>query len=90
MEPLNAQMGELGRQMSVEGERMRAAHAPMQALGEQMREAGEPMQALGEKMRVLGKQQERLSRQADATVRTVIEQALRDGKAERSDRLMAY
>ena len=87
MAPLHAQMSKLGAQMSAESEGLRSAHEPMQRLGEKMRAEGEPMREIGEKMGVLGKEQERAARQADAKVQGVIERALREGKAERSDRL---
>ena len=42
------------------------------------------MQALGERMGELGKQQEALSHEADVRVRQLLDQALRDGKAQPS------
>ena len=72
------------------GGRMSASHEPLQAIGEQMRAASAPMQELGAQMKVLGEEQGRLSRAADASVKSVIDRALREGKAERSDRMSAY
>lgn len=89
MRPLNEQMSALGALMSEHGRKIESAHRPLQELGEQMRIASEPMKALGEKMRVLGEQQEKLSREADAQTRQLLEQALRDGKAQPSQSFMA-
>jgi beta-lactamase regulating signal transducer with metallopeptidase domain/predicted nucleic acid-binding Zn-ribbon protein len=90
MRPLNDQASDLGGRMGVMGSRMSASHEPLKAISEQMREASAPMKELGEQMKVLGEEQGRLSRAADASVRTVIDRALREGKAERSDRISAY
>jgi len=81
MEPLQAQMEKLSGAMSEHSRQMDAAHKPMEALSRQMEEASKPMQALGQQMEVLGQQQEKLSREADRVVRTLIDDALKSGKA---------
>ena len=53
----------------------------MTAISAQMEEASKPMEALGRQMEALGKQQEKLSRDADRTVRVLIDESLKTGKA---------
>jgi hypothetical protein len=50
-------------------------------MSRRMQEASKPMEDLGRQMDALSKRQEPLVEQADAEVRRLIEQALRDGKA---------
>jgi hypothetical protein len=46
-----------------------------------MEQASKPMEALSQQMEALGRQQEKLSQQADRTIRTLIDDALKTGKA---------
>ncbi|MCL1633412.1 M48 family metalloprotease [Luteimonas sp. SX5] len=78
---LHAQMDALSAAMDAQSRRLEAAHAPMTAISAQMEEASKPMEALGRQMEALGKQQEKLSRDADRTVRVLIDESLKTGKA---------
>lgn len=51
-------------------------------LGEQMGALGEKMGALGERMGKLGEEQGRIGEQADRTVRSIIDQSLKNGTAK--------
>lgn len=82
LDAVSAQMETLGRRMEVLGSQLEAAHAPMEALGREMELAGKPMEALGAQMEVLGKQMETLSDAANRETLGLIDQALREGKAE--------
>lgn len=81
MEPLQAQMEKYSGTMNEHSRRMQAAHEPIQALSREMEQASKPMEALSQQMEALGKQQEKLSLQADRTIRTLIDDALKTGKA---------
>lgn len=81
MEPLQAQMEKLGESMNVHARRMTEAQKPMEALSQQMQDASKPMDALGKQMDALGEQQEQLSRAADRVLRTLIDDALKNGQA---------
>jgi beta-lactamase regulating signal transducer with metallopeptidase domain len=81
MDPLQSQMETLSRAMEKHSAAMQRAHQPMEELSRKMQEASQPMEALGKQMDLLGKRQEPLIQQADAEVKRLIEQALREGKA---------
>ena len=81
MEPLQTQMEKYSDTMNEHSRRMQAAHEPIQALSREMEQASKPMEALSQQMEALGRQQEKLSRQADRTIRTLIDDALKTGKA---------
>jgi beta-lactamase regulating signal transducer with metallopeptidase domain len=81
MEPLQSQMETLSRAMQEHSAAMQRAQQPMQEMSRRMQEASKPMAELSRQMDALGKRQEPLVKQADADVRRLIEQALRDGKA---------
>lgn len=83
IDAVSAQMEALGRRMEALGAQLEAVHAPMEALGKEMELAGKPMEDLGAQMEVLGKQMEALSDAANRETLNLIDQALRDGKAER-------
>lgn len=85
MEVLSEQMESLGEIMERQGEQLERAHQPMEALGKQMEVAGKPMEALGDKMEVLGEQMDVLSKEADRKVKRLIDEAIRNGKAVRTD-----
>ncbi|SFU27640.1 M56 family metallopeptidase [Pseudoduganella namucuonensis] len=82
MEPLKRQMGQLSAELGKMHGDMAATHAPMEALSAEMREASKPLRELGAKMGELGREQGRLSREADQTVRALIQEAVRNGRAE--------
>jgi beta-lactamase regulating signal transducer with metallopeptidase domain/predicted nucleic acid-binding Zn-ribbon protein len=82
MAPLGAQMDQVSESMRKQGAEMERWHAPMADLGKQMEAASAPMKPLGDKMGVLGKRQEALTHKADAEVLVLIEQSLREGKAQ--------
>ncbi len=81
-QPLDEQMHQLAQLMSQQSQKLQAMHQPMEALSREMEQATEPMQALGEQMGVLGKQQEKISLEADRKVRSLIDQATRNGQAQ--------
>jgi beta-lactamase regulating signal transducer with metallopeptidase domain len=81
MEPLQSQMETLSRAMQEHSAAMQRAQLPMQEMSRRMQEASKPMEDLSRQMDALGKRQEPLVKQADADVRRLLEQALRDGKA---------
>jgi phage-related tail protein len=83
IDQVSAQMETLGRRMEVLGAQLETVHAPMEALGREMELAGKPMEALGAQMEVLGKQMEALSDAANRETLSLIDQAVRDGKAQR-------
>ena len=82
MGPLGAQMEKVSEAMQKQSAEMQRWHAPMSDLGKQMEAAGAPMKPLGDKMGVLGKRQEALTYKADAEVQALIEQSVREGKAQ--------
>jgi beta-lactamase regulating signal transducer with metallopeptidase domain len=86
IDEVSARMETLGRRMEKLGAELEAAHAPLEALGEEMELAGKPMEALGAQMEVLGEEMETLSDAANRETLGVIDQALRDGKAEAIER----
>ncbi|WP_146907079.1 M56 family metallopeptidase [Arenimonas daejeonensis] len=87
MDQVSAQMETLGERMETLGAQLEAAHAPLEALGKEMELAGKPMEDLGAQMEVLGKEMEILSDAANRETLGLIDQALRDGKAEAIERL---
>lgn len=84
---ISREMSALGRQMETHGREIEAAHAPLGKLGEEMELAGKPMEALGDQMSLLGDQMEKLSDAANRQTLGLIDQAMRDGKAEAIERL---
>ena len=87
IEQVSAQMETLGKRMETLGAQLEAVHAPLEALGKEMEIAGKPMEDLGAQMEVLGKEMEVLSDAANRETLGLIDQALRDGKAEAIERL---
>ena len=67
--------------MEAAAERMAEQHAPLEAMAREMALASEPMEAVGEEMAALGERIGERSRAADARVRTLIDEAYRDGRA---------
>lgn len=86
IDQISAQMEALGERMEVLGARLEAVHAPLEAMGKEMEVAGKPMEALGAQMEVLGKEMEVLSDNANRQTLGLIDQALREGKAEMIER----
>lgn len=85
VEHLQAKMEALQAQV----EQIQAATAPpagseaaMEALRLQMEEQEKPMHALSKQMDALSKEHERASKQAEATTRALLQEAMRNGKAE--------
>jgi Zn-dependent protease with chaperone function/predicted nucleic acid-binding Zn-ribbon protein len=62
--------------------RMAEQAAPREALGREMEAAGKPMHDIGEQMQGVGARIERAARVADGQVRSLIDQAYRNGRAE--------
>lgn len=87
LDRLSGRMNALSDQMTSLGTELERVHAPMQTLGEEMEVAGKPMEDLGAQMEALGKDMETLSDAANRQTLTLIDQALRDGKAEAIARL---
>jgi beta-lactamase regulating signal transducer with metallopeptidase domain len=81
-EALNAELERHNATIEALSARVAAQAMPREALAREMASASEPMQALGEKMSGVGQRIERAARIADRQVRTLIDQAYRDGRAE--------
>lgn len=73
-------MGELGKKMALTRQGAPDAQSA-ETVGRQMEAQGKSMDALGKQMDVLGKQQEAVSKQADRTMRALMQEALKNGKA---------
>lgn len=84
---ISHEMSVLGEQMQAQGRQIEVAHAPMEAIGKEMEVASEPMEALGDQMSLLGDQMEKLSDSANRQTLSLIDRAVRDGKAEAIERL---
>lgn len=82
MEPLNERMARLSATLAQQHDAAETSRAPTEALRRQMDEAQQPMRDLGRKLGELGREQGRLSRDADKATRALIDDALRNGKAE--------
>ena len=87
LDQVSTQMESLGKRMEALGTQLETLHAPLDALGKEMEVAGKPMESLGAQMEVLGKEMEALSDAANRETLGLIDQALRDGKAEAITRL---
>ncbi len=78
MEALQAPMEALAREME-------EAARPMEGLEQKMEEAGKPMKELEARMKVLSAKMEVLSREADAGMKKLADEALATGKAKPTD-----
>lgn len=81
MEPLSKQMAQLSREIAAQGVKIQQAQEPMRALGREMAEAGKPMAELGKRMEELGREQAKASREAEVTLKALIREAVKNGKA---------
>lgn len=81
MAPLQKRMEELAQVQAERGAKIAASHAPMKDISRQMAEASKPMAELGRRMGELGGEQAKASRAAEATMKSLIEEALKNGKA---------
>jgi beta-lactamase regulating signal transducer with metallopeptidase domain len=81
MEPLSKQMAQLSREIAAQSARIQLAQEPMRALGREMAEASKPMAELGKRMEELGREQAKASREAEVTLKALIREALKNGKA---------
>lgn len=81
MEPLQKQMVQYQRDIAPQLAKIQSMHEPMQALSKQMAEAGKPMGELGRAMGELGREQAKASREAERTMKELIKDALKAGKA---------
>lgn len=79
---LDAAMEERNATMQQFSERMAAQQAPMEALSREMDAAAKPMDAIGRDMDAVGQRIDRAAKVADRQVRSLIEQAWRDGRAQ--------
>jgi len=82
MAPLQQQMQQAAQQMAAQHAKLDINREPMASLHRQMAEASKPMQELGRKMGELGREQALLSREADKTVRNLIDDAITSGRAK--------
>jgi beta-lactamase regulating signal transducer with metallopeptidase domain/predicted nucleic acid-binding Zn-ribbon protein len=81
-EALDAEMEKHNATMEALSARMAEQAAPREALAREMEAASAPMQDIGERMQGVGERIERAAHVADRQVRTLIDQAYRDGRAE--------
>ena len=81
-EALAEEMERHAQLMEVAAERLEQQHAPMEALAREMEAASRPMEAVGQEMAALGERIGEQSRQADARVRQLIDDAWRSGRAQ--------
>ena len=61
---------------------MQGESAKMEAVAREMEAASKPMEAIGKEMEALGTQLERQANIADAQMRTLIDEAVRQGLAQ--------
>ena len=80
--PDDAEMRTRQAEMEKLRERMEQQRAPMRANTEEMNATSAPMNRIGEQMSAVGKRIEREARVADRQVRSLIDEAYRDGRAE--------
>ncbi|HEU4990988.1 MAG TPA: M56 family metallopeptidase [Luteimonas sp.] len=81
-ESLDAEMERHNATLEAMSARMAEQAAPREALAREMEAASKPMNSIGEQMHGVGQRIERAARAADRQVRSLIEQAWRDGRAE--------
>jgi beta-lactamase regulating signal transducer with metallopeptidase domain len=86
MAQLEKEMAEAEVPMAGLDKEMEEAGKPMADLDKEMEEAGRPMKDLEAQMKVLEGQMKMLEREADAAMRQLIEESLRNGKAKPSGR----
>lgn len=81
-ESLDAEMERHNATLEAMSARMAEQAAPREALAREMEAASKPMNSIGERMQGVGQRIERAARAADRQVRSLIDQAWRDGRAE--------
>ncbi|RFP22828.1 peptidase M56 [Duganella sp. BJB488] len=81
MAPLQSQIEKAQRDMAPQLAKIQAMQEPMSALSKQMSEAGKPMAELGQVMGELGREQAKASREAERTMKELIKDAVKAGKA---------
>jgi len=81
MAPLQSQIAQSQRELAPQLAKIQAMQEPMQALSKQMSEAGKPMAELGQVMGELGREQAKASREAERTMKELIKDAVKAGKA---------
>lgn len=79
---LDAAMEKHSATMEQFSRRMQAQQAPMEALSRQMEAASRPMDAIGRDMNAVGQRIDRAAKVADRQVRSLIDNAWRDGRAQ--------
>ena len=79
---LDAAMEKYNATMETFSRRMQAQQAPMDALSREMEAASRPMDAIGRDMSAVGQRMDRAAKVADRQVRSLIDQAWRDGRAQ--------
>ena len=76
---------QIQQQQSIVEQQSAQMAARMDAMGEEIERATKPMEELARKMDVLAIKQQQAYAQADQRIRTMLEQAIRDGKAQPAD-----
>jgi beta-lactamase regulating signal transducer with metallopeptidase domain len=84
MAGLEKQMAEAEVPMAALDKEMREAGKPMEDLNKAMEEAGRPMKDLEAQMKVLEKEMKGLEKEADAGMRQLVEESLKNGMAKPS------
>ena len=79
---LDAAMEKHSATMERFSKRMQAQQVPMEALSREMEAASRPMDAIGRDMGAVGQRIDRAAKVADRQVRSLIDQAWRDGRAQ--------
>jgi beta-lactamase regulating signal transducer with metallopeptidase domain len=81
MEPLRQQMKQYSREMAAQHAQLAAAQAPLRELNAKMAEASRPMAELSKRMQELGREQAKASREAERTIKELIRDSVKNGKA---------
>ena len=79
---LNEQMERHSAVLEAQHQRMQGESAKMEAVAREMEAASKPMEAIGKEMEALGTQLERQANIADAQMRKLIDEAVRQGLAQ--------
>jgi beta-lactamase regulating signal transducer with metallopeptidase domain len=81
MAPLSKQMAQLSRETAVQSAKLQQAREPLRAMEREMAEASKPMAELSRRMQELSREQAAASRDAEATLKALIRDAIKNGKA---------
>lgn len=79
---LDTEQAALDNQQQQLESRLEESQGPMEKIGSRMEAAGRPMEALGKQMEALGGRLEKSSQAADKQTRSIISEALGQGKAQ--------